>query len=88
MPEADGFGRENLSTRQLKEGRELEADKRYEPPKTWREHVREYWPEATDDDCSHILQHHTCWPYGGPDELLAELDDYMVNVMKRQKGGE
>jgi hypothetical protein len=61
------------------------ADK---PPKkyvTWRDHVRSFWPEATDDECSEILWGHTSWPFAGPAELITQLEDYMQTQGRKRQ---
>lgn len=56
-------------------------------PKTWYDHVWEYWPEATEEACQAILWERTSFPFAGPAELKEQLDDYMSAIGKRRRNG-
>lgn len=55
-------------------------------PKTWYDHVWEYWPEASEDACQEILWTRTSFPFASPAELKQQLHDYMT-VLGKRKGG-
>lgn len=40
---------------------------------TGRELIREYFPEASDDDCELILWEYTSYPFSSIDEIREEL---------------
>lgn len=48
-------------------------------PMTWKQLVRWYWPEATSEDCRHVLAEHISIT-ASPAEMKEQLHEYMTTI--------
>ena len=42
---------------------------------TWKDLVRSYFPEASDDECDYILFNETAFPMGGLETVVKQLEE-------------
>jgi len=49
---------------------------------TWRDSVRQYWPNASDEEADGILWNCTCFPFGAPEKIKEQLSN-----LARRSGG-
>lgn len=46
----------------------------------WHNHVRNYWPEATEEDTTHILDAHTSWPVLADVVVMEQIIDHLRDM--------
>lgn len=52
---------------------------------TWREVIRYYWPEKTNEECEYILWNETCYPFSDETTCHQIYNLYLTQLSKPEE---